>query len=173
MKKRRYRRSSLFGRAWMALSISLTAWTPAIYFYRRMSISQIVSFVQVKVVQIGSVAGERAAWKNWANPRRGKSGNGSSRGNLDRDDGPRVWQKTRGRRRKGFNKFLWSPLSGVNHTVIGHLRDVHLPRCSFVGGDVLFRIIYGSFWLSSRILVKKFRNGPVPRDVHITVCKNY
>lgn len=111
-----------------ALSISLTAWALAIYFYR--SIEYIPESRRFRPGKSGTNREHRErGWKNWANPPGGeKVGVGAPGGISDgRED--RVWQKTWGRTREGFNKFLRrSPLSGVNHTIIGRLKDISLSR---------------------------------------------
>jgi len=110
-----------------ALSISLTAWALAIYFYRR--IEYIPESCRFRPGKSGTNREHRE--------RAGKTGpillpEGKKLGwvppgeSLDgKEDG--VWQKTWGRTREGFNKFLRrSPLSGVNHTIIGRLKNIRL-----------------------------------------------
>lgn len=145
------RRFSLSGRAWTALSISLTVWALAIYFYRREWV-----YPPNRRFRPGK-SGTNRERREWTNERDGKTGPipegekaGMARpGGISVGTTGREYDKRReDGRRKGFNKFLRSPLSGVNHTVIGHLRDVRLPACGFVRGNVLlFRVIYESLWL--------------------------
>lgn len=72
---------------------------------KRMSISRIGRF-PFRQKWYKSEA-SRTEWKNWANPPEGKSGN-ERPGSIARRETRRrrVWQKTRGRRMEGFNKFL-------------------------------------------------------------------